>query len=68
MSHIHPVIPVGARRNSEKHSEQSRDELTAWATRSSDGELLAGVMAYEWGWRRFQPRSRTWRYEGKVGR
>jgi len=23
------------------------DELTAWATRSSDGELFAGVMAYE---------------------
>lgn len=44
------------------------DELTAWATRASDGELLAGVMAYEWGWRRFQPKSRTWHYEGEMGR
>lgn len=32
------------------------------------GELLAGVMAYEWGWRRFQPKSRTWHYEGEMGR
>ena len=44
------------------------DELTAWATRADDGELLGGVMAYKWGWKRFQPQSRIWEYQGESGR
>ena len=36
------------------------DAPSAWAE-STDGRLLPGVLAYEWGWKRFHPESRIFK-------
>ena len=37
-----------------------KDEVTAWAT-DADGQLVAGVLAYEKGWKDFHPETRTFK-------
>ena len=36
----------------------AREGMTAWAE-DAEGNLLPGVLAYEWGWKRFHPEARS---------